>query len=57
MKYTMNDLACLIGYLFRNGDEPAIPESADVDKDNDISIADIVYLIKFLYISGPQPPQ
>ncbi len=56
-KYTMNDLAWLIGYLFRGGEAPAIPESADVDKDNDINIGDVTYMIRFLYNSGPQPPQ
>jgi hypothetical protein len=56
-KYTMNDLAFLIGYLFRQGPAPSTMEAADVDKDSGVNIGDITYLINFLYLNGPRPPQ
>ena len=55
-KYTMNDLAFLISYLYRDGDGPAIEESADVNADDLVNLLDVTYLIRFLYISGPEPP-
>jgi hypothetical protein len=56
-KYTMNDLAWLVAYLYRNGPAPATRQAADVDADGDINIGDITYLIKYLYDFGPQPPK
>ncbi len=56
-KYTMNDLAWLIAYLYRGGPPPLNIEAADVDGDGDVNIGDVTYLILFLYHSGPQPPQ
>lgn len=56
-KYTMNDLAVLIGYLYRGGPEPEVLESADVNRDGELNIVDVTYLIKFLYHNGPPPPQ
>ena len=56
-KYTMNDLAYLIGYLYRQGPSPTPMEAADVDKDAGVNIGDITYLINFLYLNGPRPPQ
>jgi hypothetical protein len=56
-KYTMNDLAYLIGYLFRQGPAPSTMESADVDGDAGVNIGDISFLINFLYLNGPRPPQ
>jgi hypothetical protein len=56
-KYTMNDLSVLISYLYRGGPEPAVLESADVNKDGELNIVDVTYLIKFLYHNGPPPPQ
>lgn len=55
-KYTMNDLAFLISYLYRDGEQPAIAESADVNADGLVNLLDVTYLIRFLYISGPEPP-
>lgn len=55
-RYTMNDLANLLGYLFRYGPPPAILETADVDGDGASNIGDITYLIRYLYFNGPQPP-
>ena len=54
--YTMNDLAWLIAYLFRDGPVPATVEAADVDGDGDVNVGDVTYLIKFLYYYGPAPP-
>ncbi len=56
-KYTMNDLAFLIGYLYRQGPAPQPMEAADVDHDDAVNIGDISYLINYLYLNGPRPPQ
>ena len=42
-RYTMNDLAYLIGYLFRQGPAPASMDAADVDRDNGVNIGDITF--------------
>jgi hypothetical protein len=56
-KYTMNDLAYLIGYLYREGPVPASMVASDVDRDGGVNIGDVTYLINFLYLNGPRPPQ
>jgi hypothetical protein len=55
-KYTMNDLALLISYLYRDGDAPLVAESANVNGDERVDLLDVTYLIRFLYIGGPVPP-
>jgi hypothetical protein len=56
-RYTMNDLADLISYVYRDGPEPQIMETADVNGDGIVNLIDITYLIRFLYHHGPAPPQ
>ncbi len=56
-RYTMNDMAYLISYLFRQGPEPVTMVAADVDNDGSVNILDVTYLINFLYFNGPQPPR
>ncbi|MBI5267821.1 MAG: hypothetical protein HY851_11380, partial [candidate division Zixibacteria bacterium] len=56
-RYTMNDLAYLITYLYRGGPPPTTMETADVDRDGSANISDVTYLINFLYLNGPRPPQ
>lgn len=55
-KFTMNDIAYLIGYLFRDGPSPDVSETADVDADGSVNIGDVSYLIYYVYYYGPQPP-
>jgi hypothetical protein len=55
-KFTMNDIAFLISYLFRDGPSPDIEETADVDADGSVNIGDVSYLIYYVYHYGPQPP-
>jgi hypothetical protein len=55
-KYTMNDLALLISYLYRDGNAPLVAESANVNGDERVDLLDVTYLIRFLYIGGPVPP-
>jgi hypothetical protein len=52
----MNDLVSLIGYMFRGGNPPEHLESADVNADQSINVADVTFLINYLYFSGPRPP-
>jgi len=53
--YTVNDLALMIDFLFREGQPPAIEEISDVDKDGRTSISDLSYLIFYMYKNGPPP--
>jgi hypothetical protein len=55
-RYTMNDLVTLLGYMFRGGVAPEHMEAADVNADNSINVADVTYLVNYLYFSGPRPP-
>jgi hypothetical protein len=55
-RYTMNDLADLISYVYREGPEPQIWEAGDVNADGAVNLVDISYLIRFLYHGGPPPP-
>ena len=56
-KYTMNDLADLISYVYREGPPPSVYDVADVDGDGLVNLVDITFMIKFLYFSGPPPPR
>jgi hypothetical protein len=56
-KYTMNDMAVLIAYMYRGGPAPENPSTADINADGELSIVDITYLIRYLYHGGPPPPQ
>ncbi len=49
------DVVFLINYIYKNGPDPAIPESIDVNNDENANILDIVFLINFLYKNGPYP--
>ncbi|MEW5995403.1 MAG: thrombospondin type 3 repeat-containing protein, partial [Candidatus Zixiibacteriota bacterium] len=51
-----NDLWFLCWYLFSNGFYPGCWEEADVNGDNDINIADLTYLVDYLYWGGDPPP-
>ncbi len=53
--YSVNDIAYLVEYLFRDGPAPAIPAVADIDGSGSVSIGDISYLIYYMFRSGPQP--
>lgn len=55
-KFTMNDIAYLISFLFRDGPAPNVAETADVDADGSVNIGDVSYLIYYVYYYGPQPP-
>jgi hypothetical protein len=55
-KFTMNDIAYLISFLFRDGPSPDVEEAADVDADGSVNIGDVSYLIYYVYYYGPQPP-
>jgi len=55
-KFTMNDIAYLISFLFRDGPSPNVEETADVDGDGSVNIGDVSYLIYYVYYYGPQPP-
>jgi len=53
--YSVNDIAYLIEYLFRDGPEPVVLEAADVDTNGSVTLSDITYLIYYMFRSGPQP--
>jgi hypothetical protein len=56
-KFTLNDLALLVGYLFRNASAPKVLDAADINGDGKVDIEDVSYMVNFLYYSGPRPPQ
>lgn len=49
------DITFLIGWLFRNGDEPIVPEIADVDGSGSVTVGDVTYLVAYLFRGGPEP--
>ena len=49
------DVVYLINFLYKDGPEPAYPDSADVNSDEVLNILDVVHLINFLYKSGAEP--
>ena len=53
--YSIKDIAFLIDYLFRDGQEPPVLEAADVDTNGSVTLSDISYLIYYMFRSGPQP--
>ena len=54
--YSVNDIAFLIEYLFRDGRVPIVFESADVNNNGVVTISDLSFLIDYMYRRGPQPP-
>ena len=56
-KYTLNDVVLLAGYIFRGGEAPDPMDVGDADMSGAVDVADIVYMINFLYHAGPRPPQ
>lgn len=51
----LGDIVFLIGYVFRGGPAPCIPETADTNGDCHINLGDIVYLIGYIFRGGPAP--
>jgi hypothetical protein len=51
----IEDLMCLIYYLYLDGDPP-LHSRADVNADCRLDLADVVYLINYVFKAGP-PPQ
>ncbi len=49
------DITFVISFLYKDGEAPAVMESADVNNDTVVNIFDITYLITFLYGGGPEP--
>ncbi len=48
----------LLVYLFRTGERPActpVAACADVNADARVDIADAIYLLRYLFASGPPP--
>ena len=56
-KYTMNDIVVITNYIFRGGSIPDPIDAADIDLSGGVNVADIAYLVKYMYKSGPKPPQ
>lgn len=54
-QFGLTDTIFLASYLYTAGPSPHM-ESGDVNDNGDTEIGDIVYHIKFLFLSGPVPP-
>jgi hypothetical protein len=53
--YSVNDIAYLVEFLFRDGPAPAIEEAGDVDANGRVTISDVSYLVYYMFRNGPQP--
>jgi len=51
----IDDVVCLISYIFNGGPEPAPYESGDADGSGAVDIDDVVYLINYIFNGGPEP--
>jgi hypothetical protein len=45
----------LIYYLFVNASEPLDLSGGDVNQDGGLNVADVVYLINYIFVGGPAP--
>ena len=55
--YSINDVIVLAGYIFRASTDPNPMEAGDVDLSGTVNVADVAYMVNFLYNAGPRPPQ
>ncbi len=53
----IEDVTCMVDYLFKGGPEPPVLEAANVDGVNgtEIDVSDLSYLIDYMFRSGPAP--
>jgi hypothetical protein len=51
----VDDVVCLISYLFRNGPPPCPLEAGNANSDGEVSVGDVVFLIGYLFRGGPPP--
>lgn len=52
---TISDLTWFIEWMLDGGPPPPCPAEADVDGSGQVDVEDAVYLVKYLYGSGPEP--
>jgi hypothetical protein len=53
--YSVNDIAYLVEFLYREGLPPDVMESADVDNSGTVTISDVSFLVYYLFRNGPPP--
>ncbi|MFQ5498645.1 MAG: Ig-like domain-containing protein [Candidatus Zixiibacteriota bacterium] len=53
--YTINDIAYLSNYLFRQGPEPIPMETGDADQSGTVDVADLAFMVNYIYDGGPKP--
>jgi hypothetical protein len=51
----VGDVVYLVGFLYRGGIPPCIPEASDVNGDCIVNVGDVVYLVSYLYRGGNTP--
>lgn len=51
----LEDVIFLINYLYRNGEEPPLLETADANCDRIIDVADLMVLLNYLFKKGAPP--
>jgi hypothetical protein len=51
----LGDVIYLLGYLFRNGPVPCIPENADPNASCQAELGDAITLLEYLFRNGPNP--
>ena len=53
----LSDVLTVLLHLFDGGVQLACPKAADVDDDGSILITDVVYLLRYYFVGGKQPPE
>jgi hypothetical protein len=51
----VGDVTYLVGFLYKNGPMPCIPEAGDANGDCIVNIGDVTFLVGYLYKNGPAP--
>ena len=51
----VSDVTYFVDYLFFGGDEPFVPDAAEVKGEQGVNVADLTYLVDYLFFGGPPP--
>jgi hypothetical protein len=49
------DITYLVNYLFRGGNEPFVPDVAQMNGQGGVNVVDVTYIVDYLFRNGPPP--
>jgi hypothetical protein len=49
------DITYLVDYLFKGGNEPFVPDAAQMNGQGGVNVADVTYIVDYLFRNGPPP--